>query len=254
MSLGRGLAGIFDSAGSPFAVLDAIQDGTNAACSQFASFDLVNTDANIIDVRDNWHPTGFYTPDQMQKIVQFALEVKGKAHEALAAAEGELQIESHRKALDKALENIQDPLIDPSPFINALHDAFNQQIDVIESQGFKRWIVNVLRAARDAEFTVKMIGCARPSVLFSVLKALNKAADVLVQFVKLVGTVIAKAGQLILKIPDLLSSVVSFLKILPWFVLAFGGYYAGIKTGVIPQKFDPLKLRERETFRPWNRR
>lgn len=250
-SLGRGLAGIFSSA---FPVLDEIQNGTNAACSAFAAGDLVNTDANIVDLRDNWRTTGFYTRDQLNKIIVFVADINGRAFDAIRSADEQLQLDEHRTLLNDAEAGMSDNSLSANPYTEAVHDATVQGINIIEAQGLKRWILGVLRAARNVEFAVKVVGCARPALLFGALQALNSVADSLVKFVKTIVAVVAKVGELVLKIPDLLSSVVSFLKILPWFVLAFGGYYAGVKTGLIPTKFDPMRLRERETFKPWRRK
>jgi hypothetical protein len=50
----------------------------------------------------------------------------------------------------------------------------------------------------------------------------------------------------------LIGSFFTVLGYLPWVALVFGGYYVATKT-VLPPKYDPLKLRERETFRPWRK-
>lgn len=252
-SLGRGLGGFVDFFDSAFPVLDQIQGATNDACAAFSTADLSNTDANIIDVRDNWQTTGFYTPEQMMQIISFATALKNHAAMALTTAQNVSQLDQHRELLDKAQAGLVASLVSPAPFLAGVNDAQAQGIEIIESQGFKRWIINNLRAARNAEYTTKVVGCARPSFVFGALQALNNAVSALVDFVKTIGRVIVKIGQTVLKIPDIISSMITFVKILGVCAIAFGGYYAGVKTGVIPTRFDPMRLRERETFKPWRR-
>ena len=85
----------------------------------------------------------------------------------------------------------------------------------------------------------------------SALQALGAAFDLLVRTVKAIASVakeVAKAaGNALLKIPDVIGSFLTVLKILPWIALGVGGYYVAVKTEVLPAKYDPLKLRERET-------
>lgn len=250
---------ISDVFSAGFPVLDAAQEASNAACGSFATMKLANTDANIIDLRDNWKPTGFYTVAQLNQILVFVAEVKGRAFDALSAAEQELQLEQHRDLLTKAEAKLSESDTGfrdggQAVFLTAVQTAAQAHIDVIEAQGLKRWLVQVLRAARDVEFTTKLVGCARPALLFTVLQALNSAADTLVRFAKSVGEFVIAVGQAVLKIPDVIGTFLTVLGFVPWVVLLFGGYYAGVHTGIIKPRYDPMRLGERQPFKPWRRK
>lgn len=227
---------------------------TDDACATAANADLSSSDADIVDVTNNWQTTGFYTPDQLGSICDFAAQVAGRAIDALGAAIMQMQFERHRAMLNAAQDDLQGPSNDLTKFVNAVAEARREGANVIEAQGFKRFIIDMLKAARGAKFATEVVACARPDFLFSVLQALESAKNALINAVLAVVAVVKKVGDLVLKVPDLLSSFFSFLKVFPWVVLAFGSYYVAVKADVIPPKFDPLKLRDRETFKPWRKK
>ncbi len=225
-------------------------------CGRKASASMQGVDANIRDVEDNWHTTGFYTPDQMDNVNQFAMDVIAKAGNGIRAALAQLQLPMHRDLLTKALEEIQADRVSPLPYVQGVNGARSVGFQIIESQGYKRWIVRVLRASRDAQLAMEIVECARPGIL-NAIQVLANAFDLLVRTVKAIASVakeiVKQAGAAIAKIPDILGSFLTVLKIMPWILLVGGGYYVAVKTEILPAKYDPLKLRERETWKPWRR-
>jgi hypothetical protein len=221
-------------------------------CREFITVSMRPWDANIDDVIDNWKTTGFYTVEQLKQINLLVTDLRVASQQAISAASKQLQLPSHHEILFKAHEDINDELYDPRRFIEAQLEAERKGIDIIEAQGLKRFIVNVLKSARVAKLATSFVECSRPGALLGALQALGGAAEALISFAKAVGNVVKQVGQTVLKIPDLLGSFFKFLGYLPWFVVAFGGYYVATKT-ILPPKYDPLKLRERETFAPWRK-
>jgi hypothetical protein len=228
--------------------------GTSAStCNAKVSSQLAPMDADITDVRNNWKPSGFYTPEQVRQIVVFGLRVKTSAFVALETAMKQSQIPSHRGLLEKAHADFNDDRrLDAERFVQGVQAAEAQGIEVIEAQGLKRWVLFMLEAVRSVKGDVLFVDCARPSAIFGVIDALDRASKALVDLVLTVTSTVADAavavGKAVLKIPDLFSSFVSFLKILPWFVVVGGGYYIGVRMGWIPAKYDPAHLRNRDPF------
>jgi hypothetical protein len=233
--------------------LGVLFSGDQDVCNIKVAQQLAPTDADIDDVIDNWKTTGFYTIDQMNKIIDLGVAVRVNAGAVLKAGQDQLQIPSQRAILSDAFQTlVSDKRLSEMAFIIGIEDAQRVGIKVIEAQGLKRWVVNTLTASRRAKSDALFVECVRPSTLLGVLGALDRAIKALTGFLKAVVNVVVAVGQAVLKIPDFLGSLFSVLKALPWIVLLLGGYYVATKT-VLPPKYDPLKLRERETFRPWRK-
>ncbi len=243
----RQLRGVFDDLMSK---LNPLQSSVDQACVITASNAMSAFDADIRDVQDNWNPTNFYTVEQIQQIVGFGLDVKGKALDGLSEAAGRFQLEEHRALLNKAAADIDADLIDPAPFIKAVQQAAVLQPTtnnpvIIESTGLKRWVVNVLKTARAARFACEVVSCARPGTVLDILQAIDSASRSLISFVRtIVGVakdVAESAANLIVKIPDFLSTVMTVLSVLPTVLVLGVGYYAATQT----------VLKHRDPWRPW---
>lgn len=241
--------------------INPLQSQVDDACRTITSSNMATADADIVKVQDQWQPTGFYTPDQMQQGLLFGVGLLTRARDAASSAMSKLQLPEHQELLQAALDEVnvdENSGIDPAKFVTGFQQANAQGIDVIEAQGFKRWVLNVLRASRQARFGIELVSCARPGLFFDVLNAIDAARRALIDLVFTIGAVVKKIGQAVLKIPDLFGSFVTFLKFLPWVVLFGGGYYIAAKHRVIPPRYEPLKIADRtagrETFRPWRRK
>lgn len=234
--------------------INPLQSSVDDACRQIASANMLSNDQDISDVEDNWHPTGFYTPQQVRDILLLGVNVQNKARDCLDAGVLKLQIPAHRAILDAARDDIDDSSLDPGAFIKGANEAEAAgPKGIVEATGLKRWVIAILKAARAARMAAEIVECARPGLLFDVVSALDSARNALVQFVTAVVAVVKTAASIVAKVPDLLGTLFTVIKVVPWVVLVAGGYYAGIKTGLIPSRFDPLELRHRETLRPWRR-
>lgn len=255
----RQLRGLFDDMMAIAKEVNGVSTISEACVSQ-ASSSMANFDANIEDVTDNWKPTNFYRIDQVRQIFQFGLEAIGSADNLIKTASEQLQLPSHREVLFAAHEELFDSqaMRDSDAIKKAIIDADQQarasgRPVIIEAPGFKRWVINVLKACRRARFICSAIACSRPGILLGAVAKLDAAAQLLINTAKLAVNVVKTAVDIVVKIPDLLSTVFKILGVLPWFVLVGGGYYVATKT-VLPPKYDPLKLRDRDTWRPWRKK
>lgn len=224
-------------------------------CVATASAQMAPIDNDIENTIDKWKPNGFYTVDQMKQIVTFGIDVVNKARTMVDAAMRVPQLGAAQETLAQANEDLNTSLVqtETPKFISALQQANAAGINVIEAQSLRRWVIYVLKASRTAQFKVAFVACTRPDFFFTGLDALNQARTILLNVLKVAKDAVIAAGTAVLKIPDLLGSFFTVLKALPWIALVGVGYYAGVKSGLIPSRFDPARLRERDTWRPWRR-
>ena len=218
-------------------------------CKDKASGTMASHDAEIENTINTWKPSGFYTVTQFEQILNFTIGLQSAARNALTTAMNDGNLAAHRAVLSKAEGDLaSDPRLNPTVFVDAIRTAKSQGIDVIEAQGFRRFVLANLTAAREVWFWIFYVQCARPLILVSAMNAIGQAFDALLAVLKAAKDAIVAAGQAILKIPDLLSTIFSVLKVIPWVVLIGGGYWVGVKSGVIPQRYVPAKLRESRHF------
>ncbi len=203
--------------------------------------------AQIDDLANNWNPTGFYTPNQLAQAIAFTLQLTNTTRAAIIEATSNLQLPRHIDMLIAA-QNEMDKSIgvgglgtDPlGPFDAAVQQARAQGADAVHAEGFKRTVLNVMRATRDAAKTVAVVGCARPWIV-SVMQSVSSAFVTLYNFLRAVGGVIKDVVKKVAEVPDMIGTVFTVLK---WTVLLGGSYFVGVKTGLLPEKFDPLNLRK----------
>ena len=227
------------------------QNFLDSNCKQFAAIapEVKQRDLQIADVRANWNPTGFYTVDQFSQIMVLTRRMTESTTDAITKMLGQSQLNAHRELLTQAINSVHkaigtgalaaDPL---EEYSRALLIARTQGKEVIEAQGLKRTILNVMTTVRDAVETYEMVKCARPPSLNFIEKALS-AFTALYNFLKTVVGVaidIAKTlGRAVAAIPDTLGTLFTVLK---WSALLGGAYFIGAKAGIIPATYDPLGL------------
>jgi hypothetical protein len=216
-----------------------ITDVTTKACAQLADQQAQTADTNIKGVQDGWNPTGYYTPDQMSQVITYVLDMKAKASAAVGASEAAIQIPTHRDILDRATAFLTDSKTDPNQYVAAIQDARSQSIDVIDSTGFKTWVVNCLKATREAQWASTVVSCARPDIMLGAIAGISRAVDAVIGVLKTIGGAVIDAASTVLKIPDFLGDVMKYGK---WALLIGAGFYVATKTGILPN--DPLGIRK----------
>lgn len=243
---GRGplaVDGFFDPIrGAPF---------SNSTC--FADADARTADmfAKQQDLSKNWNPTGFYTPADMRKVFESAFAMMTAAGAVLDKAMSGTQDLTSRGQLMDARDSIFDQEGKGLQFSDALRNAAVSHIEIIESTGFKRWVIGCMEVTKAAMFTAHYVACNRSALLdllVGVLNVLIDAADLLVAVAKVVVGV-AKAtvelalelGKQIIKIPDTIATIV---KVSIFAGVALGAYWLWGKHGGKPVA-NPRRRRRR---------
>ncbi len=235
---------------------DLVDDGMNAFFDLFSEDEECASDpgvkalvaqrqAQIDDLSNNWNPTGFYKPDQLGQAIAFTMRLTETTQAAIAEALRDLQLPRHVDALNRAHDELSRSIgvgglgVDPiAPYSAAVERARAQGADAIEATGFKRTVLNVMRAVRDSSKTVAVVACARPWFV-GMMQSISAAFGKLYELLKAIGNLVVDAAKRIAKIPDTIGTLFTVLK---WSVLLGGSYFIGVKTGLVPEKYDPLKL------------
>ncbi len=241
--------------GSIFGIFGALFEGAadgsvsdECRASAETSPIIVQRQVQIDDLANNWNPTGFYTVNQLAQAVSFTFALTSSTSAALRAALQRLTAPEHVDLLNQAANELDKSIgvggfgVDPiGPYSAVIESARASGKTVIEAQGFKRTVLSVMRATRDAAKTLVMVDCARQAALIGLLESANSAMNTLYDFLRTVVGVVASIAKNVAKIPDTLGTIFSVLK---WSMLVGGTYYIGVKSGVLPEKFDPLNLRK----------
>lgn len=254
-----GLGGIFDdllgaaAGAASFGVgANAQRDQIDAACDQTAASDpqVLQRQAQVTDLEQNWNPTGFYTADQLSQAVNLMLAMTEPIAQAINVANNQLQLPQHRARLLAALDDVQrsvgvgglgaDPLAPYAGAANTVKLKVGGD-GVIEAQGFKRTCINILKKIRDATQVLVSVNCARPGLFFSILSAIGRGASAVYDFLKQLVNLVVDAALAVAKVPDAIGSLFTIAK---WAAILGGGYWIATKVGIVPAKYDPLRLRE----------
>lgn len=245
------LLGSATTIGAPFGASSA-QVQIDEQCDLAAASDqqVLQRQAQIDDLQANWNPTGFYTADQLGEALGLIMRMTEPITQAIGVAQANLQLPQHRQRLLAALDSVQGAIgvgglgVDPLAPYAAAANTVRLQVGgdgVIEATGFKRTCVNILKKVRDATQVLVSINCARPGLFFSILSSLDRGFTAVVDFLKQLVNLVFDAARTIAKIPD---AVGTFFTIAKWAALIGGSYWVATKVGIVPAKYDPLRLRD----------
>ncbi len=241
-ALGGLLDGLFDA-------LNPFQGSVNEACMILAKQDpiVLGRQAQIDDLSNNWNPTGYYSPDQMAQALSFTMQLAGSVADQVRVAIGQSNLPSNVEMLQRATDTVQkaigigslgtDPL---GPYQQILSTARASGADLIHAPGWKRTVLNVMVAVRDATLLFVAAGCARPGWV-DIFDRVVSAFNTLAGFLKTIGNLILEVGRQVASLPDTIGTMFTVLK---WSALIGGLYFVGVKSGIVPPNYDPLKLRE----------
>lgn len=203
---------IYDSATgqSPF------NGPSEAGCAQNREKATAGLDAQTLDLAANWKPTGFYQIADMVKMRDATMATLADASAAVTTALDRPL--TYKATLTMALSNVQRKMTDSLPFTNAIGEAQKRGIRVIDSPGFKRWVIDSLNAASNAMGHVAYMACIKPALVSLVEKAYQLWRTV-VAIGKAMVRIVVAAGEQFLRIPDTLGTIWTVTK---WGTLAVG--------------------------------
>src|SRR5690606_20610845 len=144
--------------------------------------------------------------------------------EASASIDGSIQRgapQAARDLLTDRLWKIYKKMDESRAFTTAINEAQAKQIRVIESPGFKRWVIESMTAASNGFTAVAYFECIKPFVVSLTLKALALCTSIAAIARTVVNATVA-VGEAVLAIPDTVSKLWTYTK---WGALGVAAYY-----------------------------
>lgn len=171
-------------------------DQANAASAPF--------DAKVVDISQNWNPTGFYTIADTRQIVNSVLAVVQQGYSALSSA----AVQQASDVINEANAELSDASGKSLDYLNAATDAENKGIATLNAPGLKRWVVSTMQSASDAITTGAMVTCMQPWWV-GAIAAFQTAFDAAWSVVKQIVGAVLKVGEIALKVPDAVDTVMT---------------------------------------------
>lgn len=181
-------------------------------------------EARIASLNASWNPTGFYTPDEMTRIVSETLKIATSANNILRSAP--LSTGDALNVMNQAIGDVQKKTMQSLNYSAAVGDAQAKGIKAINAPGLKEWVLSTMRAAAHSIVTAGVLQC-NMTWLASAIIAFQKVFDAVAAVVVRIAGVVVKLGEVALnvieEVPDLASKLLFVAK---WGVIAFAAAFA----------------------------
>lgn len=181
-------------------------------------------EARISSLNANWNPTGFYTPDEMSKVVSETLKIATSANSILRAAP--LSTGDALNVMNQAIGDVQKKTMQSLNYSAAVGEAQTKGIKAINAPGLKEWVLSTMRAAAQSIVTAGVLQC-NMTWLASAIITFQKVFDAVAAVVVRIAGVAIKLGEVALnvieEVPDLASKLLFVAK---WGVIAFAAAFA----------------------------
>lgn len=175
--------------------------------------------AEADELERTWSTTGFYTWQEMARMI----EAVGNLTRSVSSASIEQGARYTTSGLQKARNDyfdVQKRALD----YNEDWKRARQTDAILDSPGFKRWIISVLRAANKLMFETEVAACQEPwwlAALGSYVVAFLHVAGI----AKTIGKTVVSIGKTVLKTGDALLSAWPVIK---WGAIGFAVLAAGV--------------------------
>lgn len=202
--------------------IEESQDCLNAANAQTA--DMF---AKRLAVAKDWQPTGYWTPTELQLVVNWGLQMLRAAGNVVDQAIGEPQLTGARDALTSQRASVLRQEGRAIEFTDALNAAAAKNVDIIESTSLKRWVIGAMAEAEASIVAVSYVGCMQPWFV-DAIATFMAVFNAIMPMITAIGHAVLVVGQAVLKIPDTLSTIVT---VSLWGGAALGAYWLWTKFG-----------------------
>lgn len=181
--------------------------------------------ARIDELERTWNPTGFYKPDDMFDVLAAVVALGGQASSAATSFFAGNSSPRSKSEVRKAFDGywaVAKRAIDYTEASRAAKAANKP----IAAPGFKRWVIDDMRAAATLLRTLENAECF-DSVVVSGVVSIAKACIAVADTAKRAGkTALAVAGGVV-KMVERTGDIAAFLlKWTPYIALGVGGYIA----------------------------
>lgn len=182
-----------------------VQDVVNNAggqatsvCVGQANAQQAQFDTYTQNLAENWHPSGYYTPDQLHTIVSQVMTLVTKAQSDVASAQngwsgdpGDLQNAADTLARVATGNGVMGALgTNGQAWLALEQTARSKGVTAIDAADLKTWAVNSLLAVSNAYVTIYVVNCQEP-IWISILSTIASA------IASVVGILMAIAGAVI---------------------------------------------------------
>lgn len=187
-------------------------------CDTRADADHASLFAKANDLAKNWNPTGYYTPDEVTEVVRATYAVLQQASDVLDQTDkeipqrdwgGEESGYAHSIGLKRA--DLHRKFREGTVFVDAVREAKAQGIQLLDVTGLKRWVVNSMLDAASSIYASSLLMCIMPWWM-GALGAMAEVFEHLVEIAKLIGAALKRAGQIVLKVPDTIGTLLTVAK------------------------------------------
>lgn len=171
-----------------------------------------------------WHPTGFFTPDQIDTIVG---RIDGVMMAAIKAAD-DYRTGSFNagKANVLTLENkVGKRRIEGLVFTKTAAQARATGKTIIDAPGLKQWVLSSLNAISLLLLEIQRLEDIKPAIVSAlevVYDTMQAAARVVAAIVGVAWDVVKAAGAAVLKVPSTVGALITLAK---WGVLGVAGWW-----------------------------
>lgn len=210
-----------------------------AACPASAASNQMQARTEELD--KNWHPTGYYTWQEMADLLAAAVEMSSKASTAAIQALEDNPTSFLRDAINEYVQVSRKAHDDYEPIWQRAR-ATNSPIS---APGFKRWVLDLLRSSRKLMRMAEVSVCLKPWWLGAVqgyMYYFNKVVDIAMT----IGKVIVKAGEAIVDAAD---TVFGLFPVIKWGAIGVGGLFLAV---FVWNKLESTAERARKPF-DWSR-
>jgi hypothetical protein len=199
----------------------AMQAEFDKACPPSSAYKTMLS--TVADLEATWHPTGVYTWEQMAEVVAAAVQLAGQASSAAITFFSSSSTPSAKDVVRKAADRYNLVAKQALDYVEAWKGA-KAAGKPVEAPGFKKWVIDDLRAAAELMRTIEIQVCGAPWWLGTVTAIAGGFISVANVAKRAVGVAL-KVGEAALKAVERTGSVVAFLlKWSPFIALGVGGF------------------------------
>lgn len=194
-------------------------------CLDQANAATAGLDQRTQSLAATWHPTGFYSPADVQQIVSETLSLVNSGTNALATAPNSTSDASSQK--DQAQAKLAQQGQRSMVYVDALRNAAATGATVLNAAGLKTWVLDSMQAVSSALVTASVMDCNMPW-LASAIITFQGYFDTLASIATRIVGIVVKVGDNVLDVADNVGTLFTVLK---WGALIAGGAWLAMEFG-----------------------
>jgi hypothetical protein len=197
-------------------VVDNAGGAATSVCIAQANAQQAQFDTYTQNLAENWHPSGYYTPDQLHSIVTQVMALVTKAQSDVASAQGswsgdpgDLQNAADTLARVATGNGVMGAVgINGTQWLALEQTARSKNVTAIDAADLKTWAVNSLLAVSNAYVTIYVVNCQEPFWISAIAAIVGAIASVVGVLMAIAGAVVG-IGSSILHAPQALNGIVT---------------------------------------------